>query len=105
MLLDSGLAVFYIKTQNPADGSMPGYTETASPALWFRDMKVGITRFYAAKRENVQVDRLIRIWRRDSVKANDRCIIGALSYRIIQVQHTEDEDGLPVTDVSLTQEV
>ena len=43
----------------------------------------------------------VRIWRDRDVLTSDMCGIGENQYRILQVQHTLDEDGLQVTDLSL----
>lgn len=71
-------------------------------ASYYAEMTVGVNRYYIAMGHNDRVDQLIRVQRnREISPATDRAKIGGEWYRITQVQHVTDEDGLPMTDLSL----
>jgi hypothetical protein len=52
--------------------------------------KVGITRFYTALQDNIEVDAVIRVPEQFEVSTQDYCIIGGNQYGIHQVQEVSD---------------
>jgi SPP1 family predicted phage head-tail adaptor len=56
----------------------------------FERRKVGITRFYEAMQENVEVDAVLRIPGQVKVSTQDYCIIDGTQYGIHQVQDISD---------------
>lgn len=76
---------------------------------------MGVNRYYTAKSHNDQTDMLIEVQRnRDISPATDRIGIDReylgqgpvegdnnIYFRITQVQHIIDDDGIPVTDLAL----
>lgn len=52
--------------------------------------KVGITRFYSAMQENIEVDAVLRIPEQFTVSTQDYCIIDGKQYGIHQVQDISD---------------
>lgn len=105
MILDRGEAVFYKPAPLSSSGNMPSGTAGEGLRCWYGELRVGITRFYAAKQVNDRVDMLIRIIRPDdSIKigAEWTCDVGESTYRVLQVQPTRDEEaGEEVMDISL----
>lgn len=92
MLLDAGVCAVYGETKT-------GWA--LKSRHFYGERTVGMSRYYTALAENRKTDLLVRIWRDPSVTTTDLCVINAEQYRILQVQHLADEDGLKVTDLSL----
>lgn len=70
-------------------------------ALRYEERIVGIGRFWAAKQDNVQIDRLIRVPRLDSISSQDVAIpIDGKQYKIKQIQYPPDVEP-PSMDLSL----
>lgn len=83
-------------------GAMPTEKLVIVSYHYYGDRVVGYNRQYSAMGVNQQVDRLVRIWRDDSVTAKMYAILDdGNQYRIDMVQHMTDEDGLKVTDLTL----
>lgn len=75
---------------------------------YYGEKTVGINRFYTAKAHDDRADLLIQISRCPEISTADRCALrcygrgkGKIYYKILQVQHVTDEDGLPATDLTL----
>lgn len=69
----------------------------------FGERTVGLQRFYSAVGVSQRADRLIEIWRDDTVNVRDVCQIGETYYLIQQCANAIDEDGLLVTRLTLEQ--
>lgn len=63
---------------------------------------VGYNRRYAALGADQKIDDLVRIWRRPVRAGNYAVLEDGLQYRIDFAQDLIDEDGLPVTDLTLS---
>ncbi|HIX16961.1 MAG TPA: hypothetical protein H9860_01470 [Candidatus Gemmiger faecavium] len=109
MLLDSGIATIWRAVNTAKAGEMPVPKWTR---CFFRscygDKTVGIQRFWTAHSHNDRADLLIEIQRNAGISTADRCQLMPVMdeatagyYKIIQVQHLLDEDGQPVTDLTL----
>ena len=105
MTLDDGILKIY-KTENTA---APG----AFPALqlvepWndneydFGFLTIGNARYYQAAGADSQIDDLVRVWQDRRILGGFYAEFGGMMFRIDRVQHHDDEDGLPVTDLTLT---
>ena len=75
---------------------------------YYADRTIGIQRYYTAMQHDNRVDAMVRVQRTYELKpADDRIILSPYShvdgnaYRIIQLQQVLDDDGLPVTDLTL----
>lgn len=95
MLLDSGICSIYAVDE---DGER---IEPEKSRHMFGLLTVGVSRNYAARQNNEQIDLLVRIWRDLGIRTTDLCTIEGETYYIRQVQHRSDEDGLYVTDLAL----
>ena len=68
----------------------------------YGDRTVYHRRYWEAVQAGSRVDKLIRLPDHLDVTATDYAVLtDGHAYRIEQVQHMEDEDGLPVTELSL----
>lgn len=103
MILDSGI-LSLCTLQNTADnGKMPVMQLVLSEEAYYKERTVGYNRLYAAKAVNQQIDKLVRIWRNEDVEVNWYVILeDDKQYRVDAVQHLYDDDGLKVTDLTLS---
>ena len=103
---DSGKVTFCTLTNTATAGFMPAMRLVVSSEAFFEERAVGYNRFYAAQGVNEQIDLLIRVWRNTSVRIGMYAVLSMSEndgqYRITNVQHLLDEDGLKVTDVTLS---
>lgn len=103
MIHDAGIAVIFRVDRD--ETAPPPYEATLvkKAEYPFEDKTVGSTRFFQAAQVGRKLDRLIEIWRDDTITTNDLCKIGAIYYTIIQTAQGEDDDGIEVTRLSLEQ--
>lgn len=105
-MYDGGQVEICSLTNGAAAGSMP--TEVLSPgfAALFEERMVGFSRFYAAKGVNEQIDLMIRVFGNTPAHIGQYAVLSMSEndgqYRILQVQHLLDDDGLKVTDLTLS---
>lgn len=101
MLFDSGTVTICRLVNKAEAGQMPDEHLTTVCAHLFGERTVGYGRQYAAKGVNEQVDLLIRFWQDRRVRIGMYAVIDGEQYRIDNVQHLLDGDGLKVTDLTL----
>lgn len=109
MLLDAGIATIW-RGRNTAE---PGYKPVmVYDCLYFQsyygEKTVGITRYWTAQAHDGQADVLVEIQRNAGISTGDRCQLCPYYdsaqegyYKILQVQQVTDEDGQPMTDLTL----
>lgn len=69
---------------------------------WYGERTVGVTRFYAAMQANQKIDMLLEIWEDRSIRANQYAIPeDGEQYRITDVRHMLDDDGLRISLLTL----
>lgn len=105
-MFDAGL-LRVCKLQNTApDGFMPRERLIAVADVFFGERVVGYNRFYAAAGANEQIDLLVRTWRLPCARIGMFAVLSQSEndgqYRITNVQHLLDDDGLKVTDLTLS---
>lgn len=108
---DDGIVVIKAEVDASEPGGMPKKELVEMSRHMFQERTIGITRQYAAKSVDEQVDRLVRIWedRRIHIgmmaEITERLPFGyeevTEQYRIDNVQHLLNDDGLKVTDLTL----
>ena len=109
MLLDSGIATIFRYSNIAQPGQMPHPSwQNQIFASYYGDKTAGIQRYWTAKAQDDRADLLIEIQRCSAVSTAVRCVLqpvldeaAAGPYKIIQVQQLLDEDGQPVTDLTL----
>lgn len=102
MLLDSGIVTIYRQENIAEAGDMPQYGWTQVWQSFYGEKTVGVGRYYVAMAQNDQIDLLIEVQRnRQLSAATDRAELDGTYYRIVQIQHVQDDDGLPMTDLAL----
>ena len=103
MLLDSGILELYKLVNTASNGNMPNEQLVYVDSAYYGERTVGYNRQYAAKAVNESVDKLIRIWRNESISAGMYVLLeDGNQYQIDMVQHLLDDDGLKVTDLTLS---
>lgn len=101
MTFDSGI-LWLCSVENTAElGAMPAMKAVKKSQHFFGDRTVGFSRQYAARGVNEQIDRLARIWLERSAQTGMIALIDDEQYRVDNVQHLLDDDGLQVTDLTL----
>lgn len=90
------------------NGKMPDYIlAPIGPDLYdFEERVIGMSRQYAAKGASEQIDLIARIWREPAARIKMHAIVTDSEgydgqYRVTNVQHLLDDDGLKVTDLTL----
>lgn len=101
MTFDDGVVTIYALEEVGEPGDMPKEQLVVKCEHDFGERTVGYGRQYAAKGVSEQVDMLVRFWQDRSIYIGDYAGIEAEQFRIDNVQHLKDDDGLPVTDLSL----
>lgn len=108
-MMDAGLVTLCTLENTASPGDMPKERLVAGETLQFEERTVGITRFYAAQGVNQQIDMLIRVWR-SNVQIGMYALLTDYEYqdnedgdqyRITNVQHLLNNNGLKVTDLTL----
>lgn len=109
MLMDDGTVLLYRGRNTAAPGMMPEMVwDIPFFASYYGNKTVGVTRYWAAKEYSSRADLLIEVQRCAKIQADDRCKLNpnfdtaaAGLYKVLQVQHILDDDGQPVTDLTL----
>ena len=63
---------------------------------------VGLNRYYTALQIGQQTDDVLELPGRDDITPTQIAVFNGHQYRILQVQHASDKDGLPITVLSLS---
>lgn len=101
-MIYDGLLTLYTLQNVAEKGLMPKDVLVEIGREYYGVRTVGVTRYYAALGANQSIDMLVRIWRNTEVKTGDYAVLeDENQYRINFIQHTTDEDGLNVTDLTL----
>ena len=103
MLLDAGILKICRLEEKSEGGSMAKEMLVEVRRHYYGERTIGFSRQYAAKGVNQQVDLLAEIWQDREIRAGMYAVDDTdTQYRIDQVQHKENEDGLRVTWLSLS---
>lgn len=99
---DDGIVRICEKVNIAASGNKPVYDFKTRVSLYFGYEKTGIVRNYAAKQAGDTLDEVIHVYQERSISAGrDIACIDDRQYTILQAQHGTDEDGIPITILSL----
>jgi len=103
---DAGVVTVCQLTNTAQAGAMPVEELTAVATAYFEERTVGYNRYFTALGVNERVDMMIRVVRMPEARAGMYAVLSQSEndgqYRIAQVQNLLDDDGLKVTDLSLT---
>ena len=94
----------FYKTKNGAQPGHKAVEHLKNPPVTLRydEQRTGVTRFYAAKQNNIQIDRVIRCPAVPGIDSQDVAVTeDGLQYRIEQIQ-TVDNIWPACVDISLS---
>lgn len=88
---NDGICRIYSVKNVGGKGNLPvnGLVEKAGRVPYER-RRVGVERFYSAKKKNVKIELMIRIPEAFDVSPNDICILGETQYEVEQAQEARD---------------
>lgn len=88
---NSGVVKIYRAEDVSEPGGLPVIGLTLKGTLRYEEMRLGLTRFYTAKQNNVEIERVIRTMRRSEISSQDVAITeDGKQYRIDMVQSVKD---------------
>lgn len=108
--MDAGTVTICNLLNTAEAGDQPKMQLVRGTVLYYEDRVVGYNRQYAAMGAGERVDMLIRVWRDASIRIGMYALLedyegqeneAGDQYRISNVQHVTDDDGLKVTDLTL----
>lgn len=86
----SGIVNVYL-VEDTSGGGMPQETPTHKVKLRYKERTVGLKRYYSALQNNVEIKKLIRCQRVNSVSTQDIAVLdNGEQYAITQIQYPED---------------
>ena len=104
-MFDAGKVSICNLQNTVAPGRMPVQVLVPIAVAYFEERTVGYNRYYAAQGVNQDISMLIRIWRCSAAKIGMYAVLSMSEndgqYRISNVQHLLNDDGLKVTDLTL----
>lgn len=109
MNLDSGVLTVWRGTNTAPAGTKP---ELSYVPLWescYGEKTVGVTRWYTARQHGDRPDCVVQVPRTYELRTGDDLVTlspfthrdGGGAYKLVQIQQVTDEDGLPMTDLTL----
>lgn len=107
MTLDSGIITIKRLSVGTPNGGMPVESYAQVFKGYYGSRTVGYNRYFTAQQADERIDLLVRIQRFAARTSDIAELTPAMddgtggTYIVNQVQHLADEDGLPVTDLSL----
>ena len=110
-MMDAGHIAICKLTNIAVAGNMPQETLSIVAEADFEERYIGYGRQYDAKGVNEQVDMLVRVWREPLARIGMYAVLTDYEgqenedgdqYRIDTVQQLRDDDGLKVTDLTLS---
>ena len=102
MTFDDGIAHIYDMVDVSEHGMKPVFKLRLKTDPYFGFETVGITRYYTALQAHEQITDVIHIWEDRTITTNNICILeDGKQYKCTFVQHTINEDNLPITKISL----
>lgn len=110
MILDKGYCSVYSASDVSAPGDMPVEGLTLKYRSWYGEMDFETVPYQAELQDDVKISARVRIIQNRGVSNHDVVVLSnvlpppseALQYRIARAYHgTDDENGQPITDLSL----
>lgn len=107
-MYDSGTLTLQRGTNTAPPGEAPSMKFLPVWGSYYEARTVGLQRYYTAKEHADQADAVVRVPRYYGISAaSDRVVLAPVdhkdtgAYKVLQVQHVDDDDGLPATDITL----
>ncbi len=101
MILDDGILKIY--------KVVPKKTKTGKPTkklkhlvdAWYGIINTSISEYYDAKQADVDIELRVEILQNKEVTSKNIIVIDKEQYNVGRVYHGLDEDGIPITDITL----
>lgn len=101
-MLDSGIVRICELVQLQPNGGMPSFRLETKFSVFYGERTVGVTRLYSALGANQKIDALIRVWENRDILVDMFAVMeDGSQFRISEIQHLKDDDGLKVSDLTL----
>lgn len=101
-MFDDGILNIYETIDVAEAGKKPDIRLQEKGKHYFQFEVVGYGRYYTALQVNHKIDANVKIWQDTTISTLDLCVLeDGLQYRIIQIQHFTDDDGLRKSRLSL----
>ena len=98
---NDGVVSIYTVSDVSQPGGMPVEALTLKEALRYEERTVGLTRFYAALQNNVNIKYVLRCPRIRSISTQDVAVpVDGKQYKIVQIQYPQDVEP-PSMDLTL----
>jgi len=98
---EDGIVTVYRLEDTAAPGYLPKPKPVKMAKLWYAELRMGLTRYYAARQNNVTVERVVRVPRGAAIAVQDIAVTeDGREYRIDLIQ-TADGVFPPSLDVTL----
>lgn len=100
MIYDSGIVEIY-SVPSFGNGDLPSTQGVLKGKQYFGTRTLGFNRYYTAKANQDRIDKVIECWTIPEVDTSDYAVIGGQRFRIVMVQYSTNDDGLPIMVLSL----
>ena len=102
MTFDDGVLEIY-ETKNISNpGMKPETILVLKDKYYFGYESIGVTRHYAAKQVKSKISNIVHVLQDRAILGEDICMLeDGLQYKCDLIQHTINEDGLPITRITL----
>lgn len=102
-MFDDGLLQLCSLDETAERGAMPAPRLRPLCEAYYATRTIGYNRFYAAMGANQQIDLIVRTWYLPEARIGMYAVLeDETQYRIDNVQHLLDDDGLRVTDLTMS---
>ena len=102
MTFDDGILKIYSTKDISNPGMKPETVLVLKDKYYFGYESIGVTRHYAAKQVKSKISNIVHVLQDRAILGEDICVLeDGLQYRCDLIQHTTNEDGLPITRITL----
>jgi len=102
MTFDDGILKIFNTKDIAEPGMKPHIALFEKGKYYFGFENIGVTRHYAAKQAKSRISNIVHILQDRNITSEDICILeDGLQYKCDLVQHTKDDDGIPITRITL----
>lgn len=105
MLLDDGNLKIYKVCPKKSKTGKPIKELVYLDEAYYSIINDSISEYYKAKQADVQIDLRVEILQNKRIHSNDIIIIDDEKYEVGRIYHGTDEDGIPITDITLAKAV
>ena len=105
MLLDDGILEIHKVIPGKSKTGKPIKTLELFHEAYYSIIGDSISEYYQAKQADVQIELRVEILQNKQIHNNDVCIIDKQQYKIGRIYHGNDENGRPITDITLEKDV